>query len=231
MADTRAADAERPRLSKKAVVGRGLALADASGLDGLTIRRLAQDLGVTPMALYWHFRSKDELLLALADQVWSEIDINLDPALPWPRQLRGLLESLIRALRAHPAASQLLLETEKQSEPFLQATEITLGVLRGAGLDPDHAAAIARNMLWTGLTLVMSEPGTHPGMGEAELAEQVRRNRVRMAMLPADRYPHVVECAGPLTDCDDPEFHYRFGTDLFIAGVEAVAARLTGHRR
>lgn len=228
MANTQAADAERSRLSKKTVVERGLALADASGLDGLTIRRLAQDLGVTPMALYWHFRSKDELLLALADQVWSEIAIDVDPAQPWPQQLRGLLESLIRALRAHPAASQLLLETEKQSEPFLRATEVTLAVLRGGGLDPEHAAAIARSAMWTGLTLVMSEPGSKPGMTEEELAEQSRRARVRMAMLPADRYPHVVECAGPLTDCDDPEFHYRFGIDLFIAGVEAMAARPAG---
>jgi AcrR family transcriptional regulator len=228
MVNTQAADAERSRLSKKTVVDRGLALADASGLDGLTIRRLAQDLGVTPMALYWHFRSKDELLLALADQVWSEIDLDLDLAQPWPLQLRGLLESLVRALRAHPAASQLLLETEKRSEPFLHAAEVTLGVLRGAGLDPEHATAIARSMLWTGLTLVMSEPGTHPGMSGEELTEEIRRNRVRMAMLPADRYPHVVECAGPLTDCDDPAFHYRFGIDVFIAGVEAVAARLTG---
>jgi AcrR family transcriptional regulator len=227
MTRTQAADAERSRLSKKAVVDRGLALADASGLDGLTIRRLAQDLGVTPMALYWHFRSKDELLLALADQVWGEIDVDVDPAQPWPVQLRGVLESLIRALREHPAASQLLLETEKQSEPFLRATEVTLAVLRGAGLDPEHATAIARSLLWTGLSLVMSEPGRHPGMSEAELAEQARRNRVRMAMLPADGYPHVVECAGPLSDCD-PVFHYRFGIDLFIAGAEAMAARLTG---
>ena len=228
MANPQAADAERSRLSKQAVVDRGLALADASGLDGLTIRRLAQDLGVTPMALYWHFRSKDELLLALADQVWSELDIDVDPAQPWSRQLRGLLESLVRVLRAHPAASQLLLETEKQSESFLRATEVTLAVLRGAGLDPEHASAIARSAMWTGLTLVMSAPGSKPGMSEGELAEMLRRNRVRMAMLPTDRYPHVVECAGPLNDCDDPEFHYRFGIDLFIAGVEAMAARLTG---
>jgi TetR/AcrR family tetracycline transcriptional repressor len=228
MANTQAADAERSRLSKKAVVDRGLALADASGLDGLTIRRLAQDLGVTPMALYWHFRSKDELLLGLADQVWSEIDIHLDPAQPWSQQLRGLLESLVRALRAHPAASQLLLATEKQSEPFLRATEVTLSVLRGAGLNPEHASAIARNMLWTGLMLVMSQPGAKPGVSAEELAENVRRARVRMALLPADRYPYVVECAGPLTDCEDPEAHYQFGIDLFIAGVEAVTARLTG---
>ena len=131
MARTQAPAAERSRLSKKTVVDRGLALADASGLDGLTIRRLAQDLRVTPMALYWHFRSKEELLVALADRVWSEIAADIDPAQPWPRQLRGLLESLVRVLRNHPCASQLLMETEKQSESFLRLTEITLGVLRG----------------------------------------------------------------------------------------------------
>src|SRR6202142_893565 len=115
MATTRAPDTERSRLSKRSVVDRGLALADASGLDKLTIRRLAQDLGVTPMAPYWHFRSKEELLLGLADQVWSEIDTNLDASQPWSRQLQTLLQSLVRVLRAHPSAAQLLLETEKRS--------------------------------------------------------------------------------------------------------------------
>ena len=226
MARTQAPAAERSRLSKKTVVDRGLALADASGLDGLTIRRLAQDLRVTPMALYWHFRSKEELLVALADRVWSEIAADIDPAQPWPRQLRGLLESLVRVLRNHPCASQLLMETEKQSESFLRLTEITLGVLRGAGFDPRHAAEIARNALFTGQMLVMSEPAAKPGMTAEEVAEHLRRTRVRLAMLPTDRYPNVVECAGALTACDDPEFHYRFGIDLFIAGVEAVAASL-----
>ena len=42
-----------------------------------------------------------------------------------------------------------------------------------------------------------------------------------------DRYPRVVECAVPLTACDNPEFHYRLGIDVFIAGVEAIAARLS----
>jgi AcrR family transcriptional regulator len=223
---TRTQEAERSKLSKKTVVDRGLALADADGLDKLTIRRLAQDLGVTPMALYWHFHSKEELLLGLADQVWSEIDVEVDPDRPWPDQLRALLESLVRALRSHPSAGQLLLETEKQSEEFLRATEGTLELLRSAGFDPLYATEIARSTLFTGLMLVNSAPGFKPGMPDEELSEMLRRNRVRMAMLPVDQYPRVVECAEPLTSCDDPDFHFRFGVDLFIAGVEAMAARL-----
>ena len=109
-------------------------LADAAGLDALTIRKLAQELGVTPMALYWHFRSKDELLDGLAERVWSEIDIDVDAAAPWPDQLRGLLESLLQVLRAHPAAPALLLHKESQNEFFLRATETTLDVLRNAGI-------------------------------------------------------------------------------------------------
>src|ERR1700723_244596 len=82
-------DAERTRLSKRAVVDRALKLADADGLDTLTIRKLAQDLGVTPMALYWHFRSKDDLLEGVAEHVWGEIEVNVDAAVPWWGQLQG----------------------------------------------------------------------------------------------------------------------------------------------
>jgi AcrR family transcriptional regulator len=219
-------EGERTRLTRSAVVERALQLADAGGLDALTIRKLAQELGVTPMALYWHFRSKDELLNGLADRVWSEIDVNVEALAPWPRQLRGLLESLVRVLRAHPAAPQLLLGSEKQDEAALRATEVTLEVLRGAGFDPRHASEIARCALWTGITLVMSEPGT-TSLSPGERTELQRRKQVVLAALPVATFPRLVECAVPMTACDDPEFHYELGVSVFIAGVESIAAKLT----
>ncbi len=221
-------DGGRPRLSKRAVTDRALKLADADGLDTLTIRKLAQDLGVTPMALYWHFRSKEELLEGVAERVWGEIDVNVDPSAPWPDQLTGLLKSLVNVLRAHPSAPRLLLEHEKRNEAALRATEITLEVLRSAGFDPRYASEIARSVLWTGITLVMSEPGYHPELSDADHAEQLRRARSELAMLPAARYPRLIECAAPMTACDDPEFHYRLGIELFIDGVRAAAGRITG---
>ena len=116
MAPAQAREADRTRLTKQAVVDRALALGDAEGLEALTIRRIATELGVTPMALYWHFRNKEELLAGLGDQVWSELDTDVDPDAPWDLQLRGLLESLLHVLRAHPCASQLILDGEKNSE-------------------------------------------------------------------------------------------------------------------
>jgi len=229
MAPTKARDdTERTRLSKQAVTERALALADAAGPEALTIRRLAQDLGVTPMALYWHFRSKEELIAGITDRIWGEIRTDVDHAAPWPAQLRGLLESLIDVLRAHPSASQLLLAGEKQSEGARQASEAALEVLHRAGFDPRQATEIARSALYTGLMLVMSEPGYEPGLSEEERAEVQRRKMVELASLPPDRYPRLVAAAGPMTACDDPEFHYRFGVDLFIAGVEAMARQQAG---
>jgi TetR/AcrR family tetracycline transcriptional repressor len=218
-------EADKTRLSKAAVVQCALALADADGLEALTIRRLAQQLGVTPMALYWHFRSKEELLAGVAAQIWSEISTDVDPAARWSQQLRGLLESLIQVLRDHPSASQLLLMGEKNNDASLRAIEVTLDVLRRGGFDPTAASEIARSTLWTGLMLVMSEPGFDPALTGDERLEQQRRNRVRLAMLSPETYPRLVEAAGPMTACDVPEFHTQFGIDLFIAGVEAMAAR------
>ncbi len=219
-------EGERTRLTRKAVVGRALQIADADGLDALTIRKLAQELGVTPMALYWHFRSKDELLDGVAERVWAEIDVNVDSAAPWPAQLRGLLESLLRVLRAHPAAPQLLLAFERQNEPWLRAAEVTLAVLRAAGFDPEYASEVARATLWTGLMLVMSEPGIE-SLAAEERMERQRKKQVVLATLPVAVYPRLVECAIPMTACDDPEFHYELGVSVFIAGVQAIAARMT----
>jgi TetR/AcrR family transcriptional regulator, tetracycline repressor protein len=227
MATTAAAEEpDRPRLSKSAVVSRALELADRGGVDSLTIRRLATELGVTPMALYWHFRSKEDLLAALSDHIWSAVDLAVDQSAPWPDQLRAIMESLVGVLRAHPSGAQLVLSHKKESDGSMRAAEIALGLLRGAGFDPEQASEITRGGMWTAITLVMSEPGFEPdvkaGLDDAERAELQRRKQVQMALLPADKFPHLVECAVPFTKVDS-ELHYRFGIDLFIAGVKALA--------
>jgi TetR/AcrR family transcriptional regulator, tetracycline repressor protein len=217
-------DLERPRLSKEAVVDQALSIADTDGLEALTIRRLATELGVTPMAFYWHFRNKEALMAGLAERIWGEIDADIDPATDWPEQLRSLMGSLVRVLRTHRCASQVLASSEKiDNDAALRVTETALDVLHRAGFDPAQASEIARSGLWTGLMLVMSTPGFDTSATEAELAEMQRRDQVRLALLPPGQYPRLVEAAGPMTNCGAgyQEFHDRFGIDLFIAGVQA----------
>ncbi len=81
--DRNAADVGRTTLTPRAVAEGALALADSEGLGGVTIRRLAKELGVTPMALYWHFRSKDELLEGVAARIFEEIDLSVDASATW----------------------------------------------------------------------------------------------------------------------------------------------------
>jgi AcrR family transcriptional regulator len=220
-------EGERARLTKAVVAERALALADQVGLEALTIRKLATELGVTPMALYWHFRSKDELLVGIGDRIWSEVDIAADRSAPWLEQLRGMFTSLLSVLRAHPAAPQLLLRSEKlHSEAARDTTEAALELLRRAGFSAEDASAVARAALWNALMLVMSEPGSE-FPDPVERAEEMRKHRVELATLPPARFPRLVECALPMTACDDPEEHYRFGVDLFIGGVAAIAAART----
>jgi len=221
-------DTERPRLSQAAVVERGLALADAEGLESLTIRRLAAELGVTPMALYWHFRNKDELMTGLADALWAEFDVNINPDADWPDQLRFLLESLVRVLRRHPSASQLLTGSEKRtSEAAMVATETALAVLHRGGFDAEYSAVIVRHALFTGVMLVMSEPGFEPGMTEAERTELMRQTRIKLSLLPPDRFPQTIAAAGPMTACDKLDFHYEVGIDIFIAGVQEISRKVS----
>ncbi len=222
-------EGDRARLTKAAVAERALALADRDGPEALTIRKLAADLGVTPMALYWHFRSKEELLEGVSDRIWGEIDIAVDWTAPWLEQLRGIFTSLLSVLRAHPAGTQLLLHAEKlHSEASRNTTEVALELLHRAGFSPQDASAIARAALWNAIMLVMSEPGQ--GIPDpAERAEAMRKQQVHLATLPQARYPRLVEAAIPMTACDDPDEHYAFGVDLFVAGVAAIAATRAQH--
>ncbi len=127
-------------------------------------------------------------------------------------------------LRAHPAASQLLLQGRSCTAPAaLNATELTLDILRTAGFSPQDASMAARSALWTGITLVMSEPGIEQ-LDDAERTELQRKKQVELATQPPAKYPRLVECAIPMTACDDPEEHYQFGVDLFIGGLAAIAA-------
>ena len=119
---------------------------------------------------------------------------------------------------------KLIADHEKQSEAFLRVTEVTLSVLRRAGFDPATASGIARSALWTGLTLVMSEPGGEY-LSDGERAQQQRRKQIVFATLPPETYPNLVECAIPMTACDDPEQHYELGVAMFLGGVAALAGR------
>ena len=216
---------ERTALTPRRVVEGALALADAEGLGAVTIRRLAEGLGVTPMALYWHVHSKDELLAGMAARILEEVDPSVDASAPWQEQLRALLGSMLDALRAHPAAAVLLSTRTVSSEGGLRATEVALDILRRGGFSPAEATQIARHALSTVVNLVAAEPGVVARDESEGLLETRRRARRFLESLPPERYPRLVEAAGPLSEGVDPDAYVAFGLDLLLAGIGAMAAR------
>lgn len=217
---------ERTRLSRETVVDGALALIDAEGLEGLTIRRLAARLGVTPMALYWHFKNKEQLLDGVADRLWSLVDTEVDTSLPWPERVRALMNSMVEVLRAHPQAASLLVTTQPEAAEHCFATmEAALAIFADAGFSPAEGAALCKHGLRTILMLTIADPGLKPKLSEEETAEFIRQKRIHLETLPRARYPHIVEAAGSLTTVEHSPTSFRFGIDLFVAGVEALAAR------
>src|SRR5215212_12195733 len=102
----------RVTLTPQRVIEGALALAEAEGLGAVTIRRLAKELGVTPMALYWHFRSKDKLLDGMAASIFEEVDLSVDAYARWHEKIRALLGSMIGVMSEHKYR-EILLTTRK----------------------------------------------------------------------------------------------------------------------
>lgn len=143
-----------------------------------------------------------------------------------PRRHRGVLRwAVLRDLKRALATS---LDALSSIRP-ITITNIPSATEPGAteaGFDAQHAAGIARYALWSGITLVMGEPGAE-WLSLEERAQGQRKKQIIFAPLPSDTYPQLVECAVAMTANDDPGFHYGLGVSLFIAGVEAIAARQT----
>src|ERR1700757_1784677 len=147
MANRRTGPVARERLSRDTIVDGAIALADAEGLDTVTIRRLAQDHKVTPMALYWHFKDKGELLDGVAERLFADVRLPAPSPKPWPEQLRSILEALLNALRPHPEVAGLVSDRVLSSEAGLTVAERTLALLRHAGLSTERAAQVGGYLL------------------------------------------------------------------------------------
>ena len=219
-------NARQPRLSRDAILDRALTVADAEGIDAVSVRRLARDLGVTPMALYWHVDDKNALLHALGDRLLGGLDLTVDERVPWPEQLRAFVVAFTAVLRAHPSAAMLIgsLPTVA-SENALGATEVALDILRRAGFSPEEAAHITTQIVRTTTSMVIAELDVIPATGEPACTEEFLRS------LPPERFPRVIEAAGPLSAHEDPESFYDLVIELILAGVEAAAARRRDARR
>lgn len=214
--------AKRPALTRDRVLLGAVALADRAGLGALTIRSLADELGVKPMALYHHVPNKDAILDGIADLVFGEIEPPTIGA-EWRGEMHRRADSARATLRRHPWAIGLLESRTAPGPELLRHHDAVIGTLRTAGF-PVPLAAHAFALLDSYTYGFALQEATLPFDGPddiAPLAESV------LAALPADEYPWFVELATehilrPGYDFGD---EFAFGLELVLDGLEQALAR------
>lgn len=223
MAATTAAPAKE-RLSRDTVARAAIALVDAEGLDALTVRRLATGLGVTPMALYWHFKDKEALLHGVVEQLLSDVVLPTDDAdAPWDIRLRAVLEALLASLAAHPAVAELVKRRMLLNDPGREIAERVLRLLRDGGCTSEQAAQLGMYALTFMTGLVADEPGLAVGTSDEQREQEVRTKWAALQALSPKRFPTIIESAATLTDCAAPEQWLGLGMDTLMAGLRGQA--------
>ncbi len=218
----RKAAAPRQPLSVELVLSTALRIVDREGLDALSMRRVAQELGTGAASLYAYVSSKEDLLEQLIDRVIGEVALpEVDPD-RWVEQLKQVHHERRRVFLGH----RDLLRAARGNVPIgpnsLRMTEVTLGLLRSGGV-PDRYAAWTLDQLAQLVVADVVEGSAHQTRG-GDPAVFFTQLRDYLAALPADRFPNLVRMADALVE-GDGDARFAFGLDLMIDGLAALAER------
>lgn len=206
-------------LSKQRVVAEALRLADSEGVHGLSMRRLAGVLGAGAMSLYHYVASKDELLDAMIDVVFEEIELPPEDA-DWQSAMRRRSESARQVLARHPWAIGLMESRTTPGPANLRHREAVTACLRRAGFSvvmATHANWLLDSYVYGHALQESSLP-----FGTADELADMTEN-VYLPQLPPDEFPYLNESAAALFAAGyDPTQEFAFGLDLVLAALEAL---------
>ena len=194
-------------LTAEGIFEAALALVDAEGLDALTMRRLAADLGVATMSLYGHVPNKDDLLTGVVNLATREIALPEPDTPPW-EALRFITREFRRVALGHPNLVPLTFRQPPTGEAGLRTLEAALDALRRAGLPPATAVRAYRVMASFAIGFVSLECGGYFKPVDPSAAEQV-------APIDISALPRILEMASDLADWDADE-EFESGMDLLI---------------
>ena len=207
---------ERARLSRERVLAGAVSVADADGIAGLTIRSLAEVLGVKPMSVYHHVANKDEILDGIVDIVFSEIEL---PSVEgeWRVEINKRASSARSVLRRHPWAITLLESRTSPGPATLRHHNAFIGTLRAAGFSivlTAHAFALIDSYVY-GYALSEAALPIHGPETVPEIAESMMR------FFTPEVYPHLFEFTMEHVMKPDYDFgvEFGYGLDLILDGL------------
>ncbi|RSZ57357.1 TetR family transcriptional regulator [Massilia atriviolacea] len=205
-------------ISREVVIATALDLLDEVGLEGLTMRRLADALGIKAASLYWHFANKQVLMDGMADALMAGVATHPDEdaAASWRAGVAATARAVRAALLARRDGARVFAGTYVVTDNVLRVAESMIGPLRTAGAGTRMAGWGAFSILYYVLGFVMEEQGLDPA---APLPVDAAGRRAPFEQLAAQRYPHVLAVMDALFDRD---FDARFesGLDLILTGLE-----------
>jgi AcrR family transcriptional regulator len=217
---------ERAPLSREVIVEAALRVLDREGAAGFSMRRLADQLGSGPGAIYWHVANKEELVQLVFDRVIGELPLPEPDRERWQEQLKQSARETREMMKRHPGLAQLSFGRIPLGPNAIRYLEWQLSVLRTGGLS-DEVAALAGDLaaLYVGAFAYEESLGLSTPAG-AELGVEgfVEAMRQYLASLPADRFPNVTALAGQLT-AGGPDERFEFGLDVLVAGLAALSER------
>jgi AcrR family transcriptional regulator len=202
-----------PALTHDQIAGAALELVDREGLEALSMRRLAAELGVAAMSLYRYFRDKDELLDAVVEASSRQAESRVELAGPWQQQVRTLMRALHRNLTRHPSLVQIRLARPMLTPAALRLTEGAMRVLTGAGFPSATAARAYRTLFLYTFACSAFDAGRESG-------QLVRLAASALTALPADEYTAIAGAVPELAATMDAEAQFEHGLDVIIAGLE-----------
>jgi AcrR family transcriptional regulator len=212
----RLAAGRRPALTRDRVLAAAVELADAEGIEALSMRRLARVLGVEAMSLYHHTKNKDDILAGMLERVLAEIEPASDE-LGWKAAVRGTAIAEYQALRRHAWAPDLLLSNTQLTTTRLRRMDALLASLRAAGFADEliDNAYHAIDIYVTGFALWQSRFRAVLTRPLEDLAAEFLRD-VPLADYP-DLAAHVGWHLGPTAGAVST---FEFGLDLILEGLE-----------
>lgn len=190
----------------------GLAIAATDGLAAVSMRKVADAIGVWPTAVYHHVGDKDGLVQLVLDGVLAELAVP-DPDLPWDEWLRAFAAAIRDVLRRYPGVASHLNEIGNSSRPALALMDGALGVLLRDGFGPEDAVVLFVDFFGFLLSRIRRE--------ETIAAEVRRRSLTRTFVAAIDSgwdLPHIAACQGPLSELT-AEDYIADGVEMFIRGA------------
>jgi AcrR family transcriptional regulator len=226
-------------LTRAAIVSRALKIGQTDGLDAVSLRRLASEFGVTPMALYRHVRDKQDLINAMAELVMEGLDLTVGfrASMSWTDRVRRALLNFRDQMDERPLALQLQIAYGGDNiSAFWRPIEDVLGILRSAGFKPRDAAKLIRivsNLLAGYLLLV--RPAGRNAQQQANIDRELLRKRFELGLLSLhrDQFPNTAATARQLADvwASDPDRWWSDTVDLLVFGLEAMLRKGRKGRR